>query len=93
MFCYSIYDRKANCYNTPFFSQTDGVAVRNFQDLVSDTRSTVYRYPDDFSLYKVGEFNETSGALIPLDAPSHISNASEFVAAAATGEVMSLPTP
>lgn len=93
MFCYSIYDRKANCYNIPFFAQTDGVAVRNFQDLVSDSRSTVYRYPDDFSLYKVGEFNETSGALITLDAPSHISNASEFVVAFPPGEVMSFPTP
>lgn len=80
MYCYSVFDRKANCYNTPFFCHTDGVAVRNFQDLVLDSRSSVNRHPDDYSLYKVGEFTEASGLLIPLSTPAHISNATEFAA-------------
>lgn len=78
MFCYSVFDRKANCYNTPFFCLTDGVAVRNFQDLVLDSRSSVSRYPEDFSLYKVGEFVEANGLLVSFPTPAHVSNATEF---------------
>lgn len=58
---YAIYDKKACSYNTPFYCKTNGIAVRIFADLVSDTSSVVSRHPEDFELYCLGEFNEDTG--------------------------------
>ena len=63
---YSIYDAKANTYCAPFECVSNGVAIRQLMDLVSDAKTTVSRYPEDFSLYFVGDFDTDTGALLPL---------------------------
>ena len=80
MKCFSVFDTKANMFGVPFFAVSVGVASRLFADLVADNRSTIYRYPADFALYEIGDFNETSGLFTSLDRPNHVCNASEFVA-------------
>ena len=80
MKCFSVFDVKANMFGVPFFAVSVGVASRMFADLVVDSRSTIYRYPADFALYEIGDFNETSGLFTSLDRPNHVCNASEFVA-------------
>ena len=50
MFVYSIYDKVAGVFNTPFFQLNDGVAIRSFMDLVRDEKSTVSRHPEDYEL-------------------------------------------
>ena len=79
MKCFSVFDTKANVFGVPFFALTVGVASRLFAELVADFQSTVNRYPADFSLYEIGDFNETSGLFIALDRPNHVCNACEFV--------------
>ena len=79
MKCFSVFDTKANVFGVPFFALTVGVASRLFADLVADFQSTVNRYPADFALYEMGDFNETSGLFTSLDRPNHVCNASEFV--------------
>ena len=80
MKCFSVFDTKAYVFGVPFFALTVGVASRLFADLVADFQCTVNRYPADFALYEIGDFNETSGLFISLDRPTHVCNASEFVA-------------
>lgn len=72
---YSIYDEKAQMFNTPFFSQNDDMAIRSFQDLASDPQSTIYLHPEDYKLYELGEFETDSGLIVPLDPPRFIINA------------------
>ncbi len=75
---YSIFDKKAATYNTPFFCINDGVACRSFSDLVRDHRSTVGQHPEDFALYRLGEFNDLEGIISPC-APTAVAEAVAFV--------------
>ena len=86
MKAYSIFDKKAGTYSNPFFCVSQGVAIRQLMDLVTDQRTTVSKYPEDFALYEVGSFNEITGALLPCRHdggevlnPVFISNALDFV--------------
>lgn len=63
MLAFSVFDKKAVSFNTPFFVQTKGVAMRSFADLVADKRTTVAQHPEDFALYEVGFFAEQNGKL------------------------------
>lgn len=63
---YSIFDSKANTFCAPFECVSNGVAIRQLMDLVQDAKTTVSKYPEDFSLYFVGDFDTDTGALLPL---------------------------
>lgn len=56
-----IYDDKAKAYLSPFFLPQVGMAVRTFSDLVNDPGHNFGRHPGDYSLFLVGEFEDTSG--------------------------------
>lgn len=71
---YVVYDAKANVYGTPFFFQNDNLAMRAFGQLANDPATTVNRFPADFSLFRVGEFDDSS-AHIRAETPSSICNA------------------
>lgn len=71
---FSIFDKKAGVYNTPFFCINQQVAVRSLCDLCSDARSFVAKHPEDYALYLIGEFDEFNGALTP-SAPVAIAEA------------------
>lgn len=60
---YSVYDKKAKVYGTPFFQLNNNVALRSFTDLVNDGRSTVSKHPSDFNLECIGVFNDTDGKI------------------------------
>lgn len=62
---YSVFDSKAAYYGTPFFSSTDGMAVRSFGDAVNDRMTTLFKHPEDFTLYRIGEFDDQLGRVLP----------------------------
>lgn len=78
---YAVYDKKAMVYAPPFFVNTAIEAVRAFGELVSDGRSTVAKYPSDFALYWLGDFDDCSGSFIPVPngVPNLVHEAMEFV--------------
>lgn len=64
---YSVRDKKAEAFMTPFQARTDAEAIRSFTDACSDDKSPFYRYPEDFVLYRVAEWNETIGSFVPVN--------------------------
>lgn len=76
---YTVYDRKALVYHSPFFAVADGAAVRSFSDLANDPQTTVGRHPGDYVLYRCGAFDDSSGALVPLPAVVHVIDALALV--------------
>jgi len=72
---YSIRDAKAEVFNCPFYKKTHGEAERDFKTLCNDPKSTVFNFPEDFDLYYVGEYDDDSGKLAPLDTPQHVVKA------------------
>lgn len=72
---YSIRDGKAQFYHTPYYKAHEGEAVRDFQQVVNDEKSTVSKFPEDFDLFHVGEYQTDTGLFSPLESPTHIRKA------------------
>lgn len=75
---YSIFDEKAAAYAPPFFMGHNGQAIRAFSDLVEDNKSAISRHPADYTLYKLGEFDDNSGVIKGVQ-PEFLARASDFV--------------
>lgn len=61
---FSILDNKSHLYSPPFLSRHTGEAIRSFTDLVNDERSSVSKYPGDYQLVMLGEFDDEAGMFI-----------------------------
>jgi len=72
---YSVQDQRANIFHAPFFVRTHGEAERTFQQVVNDDKTQVGQYPEDFNLYHIGEYDDGTGKISPLDTPKHIIKA------------------
>ena len=62
---FSIFDVKADAYRNLFTMNTKAQAIRSFSDLAHDESTDVGKHPEDYRLVKLGEFDESSGALVP----------------------------
>jgi len=76
---FSVRDSKAEAFLPPFFAQTAGVAIRQFESAVNDESHDMHRFAEDYTLFELGEFDESSGALLPLDTPHSLGLAIGFI--------------
>lgn len=75
---FALFDSKAAYYGTPFFLQNKMVAMRSFSDLVKDPQSMVSKHPEDFNLYEIGEYDDSTGVM-KSEPPLALGNATQFV--------------
>lgn len=68
---YALLDTKAGYFGAPFYAQTHGEAMRICIDAATDMRSTIARYPNDFTLYAIGQYDNTT-AFIKTEMPDPI---------------------
>jgi len=66
---YAIFDRAVGKYMQPFFAMADGQAVRMFVDAINDSTTTLGKHPEDYSLNKIGVFDDASGTFASLEVP------------------------
>lgn len=59
---FSVFDSKARLYAAPFLAPRREVAVRDFTRAARDPNIDISRFPEDYSLYELGEFDDESGA-------------------------------
>ncbi|AXH74205.1 MAG: nonstructural protein [Microviridae sp.] len=59
---FSIYDSKAEAFTAPFFQPTPAMGIRTFGELCRDPGSPFSKHPRDFELFKVGEFDDSTGS-------------------------------
>lgn len=59
-----VRDRAADVYGVPMFVASIGGAIRSFGDEVnrSAENNPFYMHPEDFDLYSIGTFDDTSGS-------------------------------
>lgn len=70
-----IRDSKSETFNPPFAARTHGEAERYFRTLVNNKETSIAKFPEDYDLYFIGDFDDQSGKLAPLDTPNHIVKA------------------
>lgn len=63
---FSVYDSKAAVFSVPFFMPSIGLAIRSFTDLSNDPGTMVFKHPEDFSLFVVGEFDDEKGTAVAV---------------------------
>ena len=62
---FSIFDEVAMAYLPPFFLPNEGMAHRTFMDCVGDENHAFGKHPSNYTLYRIGEFDSTTGELHP----------------------------
>lgn len=72
---YAIRDVKVG-FQSISVQPNDAVAIRGFESTVFNSDSVLFTHAEDFSLFKLGEFDADAGRLIPLDLPLHLVDAS-----------------
>lgn len=75
---YSIYDSKSEAYMNPWYARTKGEAIRSFEQACKDEKSQLSKYPEDFTLFELGEFDEYMGIIKPNIAKTAVISAIDF---------------
>lgn len=76
---YAIFDSASGVYDGPFRSKTDGEAQRMFIDICADADHPIGKHPDDYTLMRVGKWNDGTGHLA-AEGPVKVINGIEAVA-------------
>ncbi len=63
---FSVYDSAADFYDVPMFLRTDEEAVRLFSDIAVSAETTVGKHPECYSLFCIGDFQNSSAELSGL---------------------------
>lgn len=65
---YAIRDAAIKCFVRPFYARSDAEAVRSVSDVCKDSTHPFSQHPEDYEVYKLGEFDEETG-LFAVGAP------------------------
>jgi hypothetical protein len=71
---FSIYDSKAEAYLNPFYMKTKGEAVRAVLSVMDDPQHNFTKYPQDFTLFHIGEFDDQKGTIENMKAHENLGN-------------------
>ena len=72
---YSVFDVQAEAFGQPFFMQTDGIALRSFNEAAQNPQTEISKYPDDYVLYNIGTYDDDTGIITP-QTPKRLHSAS-----------------
>lgn len=61
----SIYDTATEAYMRPFTAQSDGQAIRLFEDETLRPESEIGKHPEDYALFRVATFDDNKGHMEP----------------------------
>ncbi|WNK13161.1 MAG: nonstructural protein [Microvirus sp.] len=76
LFC--IYDIKAQAFLQPFFSATLLTGQRAFTDACNDANTLFYKHPEDYTLWHIASFDDTSGIITPEAQPQNLGLATQY---------------
>lgn len=77
---YSFFDSAAQAFTNPFFMHNDGLAIRAFGDNVnSDQENNMSLHPEQFTLFKLAEWDDKNATLDVYDAPVSVAIGVELI--------------
>lgn len=74
---FAVHDSAVMAYMQPFFLRARGEAIRAFEGLVNDPNTAVNKKPSDYTLFELGEFDDSKG-LVTSSEPLSLGNGVEF---------------
>ena len=76
---YAVRDNLCGFYLPPTIGDNDAAMVRAFGDVATKGGTPIGDHPEDYTLEKIGEFDNESGVLVALPTPQVLCHASDFV--------------
>ena len=83
---YGVYDSKAGAFNMPFYMQNAGMALRVFVQTAKDPNTSLNKFPSDFILFELGEFEERTGEFKNHDKQVNLGSAASHLSPAVVKE-------
>ena len=84
---YAVFDVKAGAYLQPFFMQNNALAIRSFSGACKDTSTMFNAYPEDYTLFQLGSFDDCVCRFTNNDAPIPLGKALDYVSVRSNGQV------
>lgn len=75
---FTCYDSKAEAYLQPFLMPSKGEAIRAFTATANDDKSNIGKYPADFTLFHIGEYDDQTGTLTNYEIKNNLGCAIEY---------------
>lgn len=76
----AVYDAKAGCFGDPVFCETEPVAIRSFENAVREPTHPYHVNPEDFRLFKLGEYDPINGTFALSEVPTELAFAGAIFA-------------
>lgn len=64
---YTVFDKASSTHSQPYFAINDKVLIRDLKSLFYDKSVIFSRYPEDYELCHVGQFDERTGKIIGFE--------------------------
>ncbi len=79
IFC--VYDEKAHAFLQPWFLPTEEMGVRVFSDCVNDAEHNFGRHPADYTLFLVGDWDDSNAVIDVSGGKRPVGNGVEYLRA------------
>lgn len=70
-----VLDTVGGIFGNPFFTTNKHTGIRDFQHAARDPNSAIFKSPDDYSLFYLGEFDDNACTFDLLPSPERIARA------------------
>jgi len=75
---FAILDMKVEAYHKPFFANSEGEAKRMIIETAKDEQTTFHKYPEDFQLFHLGNYNDSTAKIESNELPILLGNVLEI---------------
>lgn len=76
---YSVYDSKVKNYTRPLYHRNAAEALRGFELECNNSESQLNKFPSDFTLFEIGEWDDETATLTKDTAHVSLGNALQFI--------------
>ena len=81
---FAAFDSATQLFLPPFPAQTIEEAIRGFRSVVNRPDHQFNQFPEDYTLFHLGEFDTATGAFTSLSTPHNLGLAVSFLASSAS---------
>lgn len=76
---FAVHDMKAKAFLQPFYSPSIGSALRAFGDACGEVGSPFNKHPEDYVIYEIGTYDDSTGALVAIPVVKMLGSAVDYV--------------
>ena len=87
---FAVHDAKAEAYMQPFFMANKGTAIRAMTETLTGASNQFQKYPEDFTLSELGEYDDSNGMMKPHPTPLPICKVIELKAPSSAPQLQSV---